>query len=260
MEPLGEDDFRSNSLPKFVVTLHGAFTPSDSDASVTWRPKVLAMGSPSARLLAFTSDDCHDNLATFCDEFLAPPSIPPARRLYDVQSQEDMAQLSIRFLGASADRLVRTVEISNGLKSPASKKNIRTPSLPPHLFPQGRLKVGKSSKVKKGKVGNLQHAGIGECVFSDTFESGDSRRKYCQVFYDYVSRFGWLTAMRSKTEIGNAFAEFCSQCWVPLILIRDNAGENVGGSLIQELCQRNVRSAFICPHRSQQNFAEGYIG
>jgi hypothetical protein len=216
--------------------------------------------SPSARLLACTSEDCHENLATFCDEFLAPPSIPPARRLYDIKSQEDMAQLSIRFLGASADRLVRTVEISNGLHSPASTKNLRVPPIPPHLFPQGRLKTGKSPKVKKGKVGNLHHAGIAEVVFTDTFESGDSRRKYCQVFYDYISRFGYVTAMRSKTEIGDAFADFCCQCWVPLILVRDNAGENVGGSLVHELRARNVRSAFICPHRSKQNFAEGYIG
>jgi hypothetical protein len=140
-----------------------------------------------------------------------------------------MAQLSIRFLGASADRLVRTVEISNGLHSPASTKNLRVPPIPPHLFPQGRLKTGKSPKVKKGKIGHLHHAGIAEVVFTDTLESGDSRRKYCQVFYDYISRFGYVTAMRSKTEIGDAFADFCCQCWVPLILVRDNAGENVGG-------------------------------
>ncbi len=186
-----------SALPKFIVTLRGDFTPSDSGDSVRWKANVLAVGSSSARLLACTSDDCHDRLATFCDNFLAPPSIPPSRRLYDIKSQEDMAQLSIRFLGASADRLVRTVGISNGLKSPASKKDLRIPPLPPHVFPQGRFKVGKSPKVKKGKVGNLNHAGIGEVLFTDTFESGDSRRRYCQVFYDYVSRFGYVTAMRS---------------------------------------------------------------
>ncbi len=97
-------------------------------------------------------------------------------------------------------------------------------------------------------------------LFTDTFDSGDSRRKYGQVFYDRVSRYGYVTAMRSKTEIGDAFADFCSQCWVPLILVRDNAGENIGGSIVQELRNRNVRSAFICLYRSQQNFAEGYIG
>jgi hypothetical protein len=215
------------------------------------------MASPSARLLAATSEDCHDNLRTFCDQYLAPPSIPPARRLYNVKSQDDVAQLSICFLGASTDRLIRTVDISNGLKSPASKRAIR---VPPLIFHQGRLKTGKSPRVAKGKVGHLKHAGIGEVLFTDTFESGDARRKYCQVFYDHVSRFGYVTAMRSKTEIGDAFADFCCQCWVPLILVRDNAGENIGGSLIQELRDHNVQSAFICPHRSQQNFAESYIG
>ncbi len=212
VEPLGQGDTRISTLPKYIVTLRGDFTPSDSGGSVRWQTTVLAMGSPSARLLACTSEECHDRLATFCDEFLAPPSIPPARRLYDVKSQEDMAQLSIRFLGVSADRLVRTVDISNGLKPPVSKKDIRIPPLPPHVFPQGRFKIGKSPKVKKGKVGNLNHAGIAEVVFTDNFESGDSRRKYCQVFYDYVSRFGYVTTMRSKTEIGAAFADFCCQC------------------------------------------------
>ena len=256
-EPLDEGDSRFETLPKYVITQQGKFVPSDSGSEVRWRTKVLGMGSSSARLLAGMAEDCHDNLAKFCDQYLAPPSIPPARRLYDVRSQEDMTQLSIRFLGASTDRLIRTVEISNGLKSPASKRNIR---VPPLVFPQGRLKTGKSPKVKKGSVGNLKHAGIGECLFSDTFETGDARRKYCQVFYDYVSRYGYVTAMRSKTEFGDAFADFCCQCWVPLILVRDNAGENVGGSLVQELRTRNVQSAFICSYRSQQNFAEGYIG
>ncbi len=257
VEPLGEGDSRFDTLPKYVITQRGKFVPSDSGTEVRWRTNVLAMGSSSARLPAATTDDCHENLRTFCDQFLAPPSIPPARRLYDIKSQEDMAQLSIRFLGASTDRLIRTVEISNGLKSPASKRNLR---VPPLVFPQGRLKTGKSPKVSKGSVGNLKHAGIAEVVFTDTFESGDSRRRYCQVFYDYVSRYGCVTAMRSKTEIGDAFADFCCQCWVPLILVRDNAGENVGGSIVQELRNRNVQSAFICPYRSQQNFAEGYIG
>jgi hypothetical protein len=257
LEPLEEGDSRLGSLPKYTITLKGQFVPSDSGGYVPWKTNVLAMASSSARLLAAKSGDCHENLRTFCDEYLAPPSIPPARRLYDVKSQEDMAQLSIRFLGASTDRLLRTVEISNGLKSPASKRALR---VPPLVFPQGRLKTGKSPKVSKEKVGHLKHAGIGEAVFTDTFETGDSRRKYCQVFYDRASRFGYVTAMRSKTEIGDAFADFCCQCWVPLVLVRDNAGENVGGSLIEELRARNVQSAFICPHRSQQNFAEGYIG
>jgi hypothetical protein len=203
LEPLGEGDSRLESLPKYTITLKGKFVPSDAGNDVRWQARMLAMASSTACLLGATSEDCHEQLGTFCDQYLAPPSIPPARRLYDVKSQEDMTQLSIRFLGASADRLVRTVDINNGLKAPASKRAIR---FPPLVFPQGRLKKGKTPKVSRGKVGNLKHAGIGEAVFTDTFESGDSRRKYCQVFYDHVSRYGYVTPMRSKTEMGDAFA------------------------------------------------------
>jgi hypothetical protein len=196
LESLGEGDTRFEFLPKYTITLKGKFVPSDSGGDVRWEARMLAMASSTACLLGATSEDCHDHLGSFCDQYLAPPSIPPARRLYDVKSQEDMAQLSIRFLGASADRLIRTVDISNGLKSPASKRSVR---VPPLIFPQGRLKTGKSPKVSKGKVGHLKHAGIGECFFTDTFESGDSRRKYRQVFYDHVSRFtSQLCGQRQK--------------------------------------------------------------
>jgi hypothetical protein len=121
LEPLGEGDFRFSSLPKYFAAPKGPLQQAVDPGSVRWQANFVALATSTARLLAFTSEDCHENLVSFCDEFLAPPSIPPARRVYDVQSQEDMAQLSIRFLGASTDRLIRTVEISNGLKSPASK-------------------------------------------------------------------------------------------------------------------------------------------
>jgi hypothetical protein len=132
MEPLGEGDPRFGSLHKYVVTLKGKFVPSDSGDEVRWQTNVLAMALSSARLLAATSEDCHGNLSKLCGHYLAPPSIPPSRRLYDVKLQEDMAQLSICFLGTSTDRLIRT-EISNGLKSPASERNIRVPLL---FFPR----------------------------------------------------------------------------------------------------------------------------
>jgi hypothetical protein len=122
------------------------------------------------------------------------------------------------------------------------------------------MKEGKTPVVSKGRVGNLKYARIAEVLFSDTFATVDTKFRYCQVFYDLVSRWGWIFPMHSKTEIGLAFATFCSQNWVPLILVRDGAGENVGGSLMKELLSRNVKSAFICPHHPQQNFAEGFIG
>jgi hypothetical protein len=42
--------------------------------------------------------------------------------------------------------------------------------------------------------------------------------------------------------------------------VRDNIGENIGGSLLEECRKRDVKSLFICPYRSQQNYAEDYLG
>jgi hypothetical protein len=92
-----------------------------------------------------------------------------------------MIQLAIRFFGVGPDRLSHTVAIANGLAKPPSKLVQRDPPIY-KLFPQGRLKTGKTPVVKKGLVGNLKHASIAEVVYTDTFDSGDSRFRYCQVF------------------------------------------------------------------------------
>jgi hypothetical protein len=55
-----------------------------------------------------------------------------------------MIQLAIRFFGIGPDRLSHTVKIANGLAKPPSKLAIRDPSIY-KIFPQGRLKVGKTS-------------------------------------------------------------------------------------------------------------------
>jgi hypothetical protein len=125
-----------------------------------------------------------------------------------------MIQLAIRFFGVGPDRLVHTVAIANGLATPLSKIAVRSPPIY-KLFPQGRLKASKTLVVSKRRVGNLKYASIAEVVYTDTFETGDTRFKYCQVFYDLVSRCGWVFPMHSKTEVGLAFATFCSQNWVP---------------------------------------------
>jgi hypothetical protein len=65
--------------------------------------------------------------------------------------------------------------------------------------------------------------------------------------------------MKSRSQAGWAFATFCARNYTPLILIRDNIGENIGGKLMEECVNRSVRSAFICPYRKQQNYAEGYL-
>ncbi len=65
--------------------------------------------------------------------------------------------------------------------------------------------------------------------------------------------------MKSRNDVGLSFVDFCCGNWILLVLIRDSIGEHVGGSLLEECRLRNVKSAFICPHRSQQNYAEGYL-
>jgi hypothetical protein len=188
MEPFQVDDSRYSSLPKCDVTPRGDFVHSHFEPGTQWEQQVMATTSISGRILA-ASVDFEDKLKDFCTGFTAPPAIPPSRRQYDVGSREDMIQLAIRFFGIGPDRLVHTVEIANGLSSPPSKVAVRDPPIY-KLFPQGRLKSGKTPVVSKGKVGNLKHAAIGEVVCTDTFETGDSRFKYCQVFYDLVSRWG----------------------------------------------------------------------
>ncbi len=239
-EPFQLDDPRYSSLAKCDVTPKGDFVPSHSAPDSPWVQMQLASTKVSARILV-AAVDFGDNLKDFCDGFMASPAIPPSRRQYDVGSRDDMIQLGIRFFGIGPDQLVHTVAIANGLAAPPSKVAVRDP--PIHkLFPQGRLKEGKAPVVSKGRVGNLKHAKVAEVVYTDTFETGGIRFRYCQVFYDLVSRWGWIFPMHSKTEIGLAFATFCSQNWVPLILVRDNAGENVGRSLMEELLSRNVKA------------------
>ena len=198
LETLVEGDPRFGSLPKYTIALPGRFAPSDSAGDMRWQPTILAMASSSARLLAALTEDCHDHLRTFCDQYLAPPSIPPARRLYDVQSQEDMAQLSIHFLGASTDRLVRTVAISNGLKSPASKKALR---VPPLIFPQGRLKRGKCPKSQRVKwdISNTQESRRCFSLISlNRAIPGAGTAKFSMTTC-HVSVMWWLCARRQRS-------------------------------------------------------------
>ena len=97
-------------------------------------------------------------------------------------------------------------------------------------------------------------------VFTDTFESGDSKYRCGQAYFDLASHWGDVFPLRSRNDVGISFADFCSRNWIPVILVRDNIGENIGGSLIEECRSRNVKSAYICPRHPQQNYAEGYLG
>ncbi len=132
-----------------------------------------------------------DGLKDFCDEYIAPLSIPPARKTYQTQNVEDLADLSIRFLGIGSERLKRTLERSIGLspmvKTDGKMRHPRPIPVPSHNFPQGRWKTGKTPKVDKGIIHNLQQASIGEVVYMDTFEVEDSSYRYAQAFVDYRS-------------------------------------------------------------------------
>jgi hypothetical protein len=228
----------------------------------TWYTNVLWIG----KIVALTGKKkgFDDGLKDFCNEYIAPLAIPPARRTYQTHDVDDLADLSIRFLGIGSERLKHTLERSIGL-SPMVKENgkmrhQRPNPVPSHNFPQGRWKSGKTPKVDKGIIHNLHQASIGEVVYMDTFEVEDSAYRYAQAFVDYRSNYGDIIPLRSRTQVGKSFAEFCARNFTPLILIRDNIGEHIGGDLMKECLRRSVKSAFICPYRKQQNYAEGYLG
>jgi hypothetical protein len=254
------DDPRYPTLPKFDVTPSGEFRLSDDLSAHRWSSRVLVSASREARILvAPSSGDFDSNLQSFCGNFLAPPSIPVARRQYDPTVQTDMAELTVRFLGLGDDRLRRTIALNNGLSAPASKDASKVSRMKP-FFPHGRWAEGKTPRVSKGKIGNLCHARVGEVVFSDTFESGDSKYRYGQAYFDMVSHWEDVFPMISRTQVGLSLVDFCCRNWILLYLVRDNIGENIGTSLLEECRKRNVKSVYICPRHPQQNYAEGYLG
>jgi hypothetical protein len=201
-----------------------------------------------------------DHLNEFCKSYLVPPSQPAARRTYRSGEESDMAELSLRFMGIGTDRLDQTLKRSRGLVPPSKVKGENKSIVPPLHFPQGKWKAGKTPRVAKGKVENLHQASVAEACFTDTFETKDNKYRYGQVFVDYRSRYGDVFPIRSRKKVGWTFGEFCCRHFVPLILIRDNISENIGGSLMEECHKRGVKSAFSCPYTPQQNYSEGYLG
>jgi hypothetical protein len=230
--------------------------PAQSTLLGTWSPKLLAGSTLHRRILAFPvtgHSDYDSELRAFCDGSLYPTAAPPARRTYDPDNPIHMADLSARFMGAGDERLCRTLELNRGLLPTTGR-------VPVHPFPQGKFKQGKTPRVNKGKVQHLHRASICEVLFTDTFETGDSKYRYGQAFVDYRSRWGNVIPLRSRTQVGWAFGEFCCRNFTPLILVRDNISENVGGALMEECHRRGVKSAFICPYTPQQDQAENFLG
>jgi hypothetical protein len=268
--PLYLGDERIGVLPSFEVTLRddvhlwnqegatkacaGMRAPSKLGV---WHSRML-WTSCKVGLGGIESYDA--NLVEFCESYFAPPSQPLAKKTYKTRNVEDMADLSLRFMGVGTDRLRHTLERSRGLTPSSRKKGENVSVVPPHNFPQGKWKAGKTPRVSKNKVANLHRASIAEVCFTDTFETEDSAFRYGQVIVDYRSRFGDIIPLRTRKKVGWAIGEFCCRHFVPLILIRDNIAENVGGTLAEECHKRGIKSAFSCPYTPQQDYAEGYLG
>ncbi len=255
LELLYTDDPRYSHLPKCDVTPGGEFRFAEDDSGRRWKSRILVAATKSARILVPHSSDYKWNLESFCGDFLAPPSLPNAKKTFDQSKSSDLTDLSIRFLGVGTKRLLQTIALSHGLSTPTNKRIV-----PTHVFPSGKWKEGKTPRVSKGKVTQLHTASVGEVVFTDTFESGDSKYKYGQAFYDYVSGWGDIIPIRSRNDVGTALSDFCCRNWVPLCLVRDNTWENIGGSLLEVCRSLSIKSAYICPRHPMQNYAEGYLG
>jgi hypothetical protein len=120
VSPLCMGDNRKAHLPRLVVT-------PDNDVRLWAResqtPAYEGMRSPTklgvwyCRMLwtscrvglqGIKSAEYEDHLREFCDSYFVPPSQPPTRKTYRTIDIEDMAELSLRFMGAGTDRLKHT--------------------------------------------------------------------------------------------------------------------------------------------------------
>jgi hypothetical protein len=268
LDPISSDDSRLLTLQIFDITPPGEYEPvthridrfcgAAKAILPLWTTTAFNTSTPTGRIYSLNGAiDFHSQLKSFSDHFLAPAGLPPARRQYDVSNPADMSDLSIRFLGGGTDRILHTVNISNGLKSPPSKKHAR---VLPLNFPQGNMKQFKTPRVSKDIVSHVSQPSIAEALYTDTFETGDVKFPYAQVFVDMVSRYGDVIPLRSRSEVGQAFVTFVCKHYTSLILISDNIAENTGGDLMEQCRLRDVKQLFTCPYHPQQDFAESYIG
>jgi hypothetical protein len=271
--PAYVDDSCRESLPQIIITLAEDGKLWDEERP---NPAYVGMRAPSKlgiwqREVLWSSckvgiqgiqqgEEYEADLQEFCESYFVPPSQPAARKTYRVNDVQDMADLSSRFMGIGTDRLCRTLERSRGLTPATKKKGENISVVPSHNFPQGKWKAGKTPKVSKNKVSNLHKASIAEVYFTDTFETGDSTFCYGQAVMDYRNRYGDIFPIRTRKKVAWAIGEFCCRHFTPLILVRDNIAENVGGEVEAECHRRGIKSAFICPYVKQQNYSEGYLG
>ena len=269
--PLYLGDERTHRLPRLTVTRDDdlqLWEKKDESVGLTvksptklgvWHCRML-WTSCKVGMQGIKTAEYEENLQEFCSSYLVPPSQALSRRTYKTTDVDDLADLSIRFMGVGTDRLVHTLERSRGLTPATKKKGESALAVPPFIFPQGKWKAGKTPRVTKDKVKNLHRASPAEVCFTDTFETDDGTYKYGQAVVCYRSRFGDIIPIRTRKKVGWAFAEFCCRHFTPLILIRDNIAENIGGELLEECRKRGIKSAYSCPYTPQQDYAEGYLG
>jgi hypothetical protein len=105
--------------------------------------------------------------------------------------------------------------------------------VPVHNFPQGRWKAGK---IPRGLFMMYTLQLLGMCflwILSKWITLDIDTHKCLWTIVQGLE----VIPLNSRSQVGWAFAEFCSRHFTPLILIRDNIGEHIGGSLMEE-CQR----------------------
>jgi hypothetical protein len=125
MQPISISDKRNSYLARFDVTPEHdpkLFDEMSSDERLetmmkkspsvlgTWTRKVLWVGTK-----AMTTKEYDSNLRNFCKSYFSPSQQFAAKRTYQVDKVDDMADLSIRFMGIGNDRLAETLKRSRGL-------------------------------------------------------------------------------------------------------------------------------------------------
>ena len=178
LEPLQLNDSRYSRYPKCDVTPGGIFSLCNSETPERWRAKVLVSGTSSARILVAPSTNYDWNLQSFCSDFLAPPSIPLARRQYDPHSEADMSELSIRFAPYYCDK--------QRVKYPSFE--IQTKSSPSQL-PSWTLERREDSKSQQRK---------------NKLSSQSRNRRHCVHRYFHVWRLEvslWTGLRRFRVKI-----------------------------------------------------------
>ena len=116
--PLYHDDVRTKLPSRIQLTLENdvrlwgknedVLAPMEMRSPTKlgkWRSKMLWISRTMAPMQSI-SHEYDTDLTEFCSSYFVPPSQSPARRSYKISDVEDMAALSLRFMGLGTDRLI----------------------------------------------------------------------------------------------------------------------------------------------------------